>query len=272
MRGSNRVFALSESLLLYAVLLHIIDKVDDFPRRLRMLRNLIASSEDEVRRQNMPKLLNDLRGIVIEGDLDGVTTFNQAQVEDEQLKRKFLQQHPALERSIFRLEDHPILRGSLASLELDATTFNARAEAFDSVFSDVGNWPLVTGALLATGEYQRNRSRSEAFQFGSGSKEHAGVWRDLLTGTSRANLASTRAVLANLLDAVADSDESTETCLVNLSDAWLNATAESKTLDWRYYFVKYDCMRQGESGIYYGAEGELGYSVIMLRKTRLNSN
>ena len=30
-------------------------------------------------------------------------------------------------------------------------------------------------------------------------------------------------------------------------------------------------MREGESGIYYAAEGELGYSLIMLRRTRLNS-
>ncbi len=271
MPGRNRVFALSESLLLYAVLLHNIHETDDFPRRLRTLRNLIASSEDEVRRGNMPKLLSDLRGIVIEGDLDGVTTFNQAQVEDEQLKREFLHQHPELERSVFRLEDHPLLRGSLASFELDATTFNARAEAFDSVFSDVGNWPLVTGALLATGEYQRNHPKSGAFQFGSGSKKHEGVWRDLLTGTGRANLGSTRAVLAKLLDHVANSDEPMDTCLVNVSNAWLAAKTESKTLDWRYYFVKYDCMRQGESGIYYGAEGKLGYSVVMLRRTRLNS-
>ena len=236
-----------------------------------MLRNLIAASEDEVRQENMPKLLNDLRGIVIEGELDGVTTFNQAQVADERLKRKFLEKYLKLERSSFRLEDHPILRGSLASFELDATTFTARAEAFDSVFSNPENWPLVTGALLATGEYQRERPRSGAFQFGTGSKEHEGVWRYVLTGTGRANLAPTRAVLAELLDHVAGSDEPTETCLVNVTDAWLTAMAESRVLAWRYYFVKYDCMREGESGIYYGADGKLGYSVVMLRKTILNS-
>ena len=44
------------------------------------------------------------------------------------------------------------------------------------------------------------------------------------------------------------------------------ARAESKRLDWRYYLVKYDGMREGESGIYYAADGELGYSLIMLRQ------
>ena len=50
----NRAFTLQQSLLLYAFLLHLIEGTEDFPRRLRMLRNLIAASEDEVRRHNMP--------------------------------------------------------------------------------------------------------------------------------------------------------------------------------------------------------------------------
>ena len=194
--GRNRVFALAESLLLYAVLLHLIEKTADFPRRLRVLRNLIAASEDEVRRQNMPKLLKDLRLVVLEGTLDGVATFNQAQVEDERLKGAFVEQHPEFEPALTRLEDNSILRGSLQSFELDPATFKARAEAFDAVFSDAGNWRLATGALLACGEYQRRLRSHEAFQFGSGSTDQEGAWRRLLTGTGRDNIQSTREVLA----------------------------------------------------------------------------
>ena len=269
-RGNTRVFALSQSLLLYAVLLHMAGKTADFPRRLRILRNLIEASEDEIRRQNMPNVLGDLHRIVLDGTLDGVTTLNQAQVEDERLKWEFLERHPDLEGAAFKLEDNAILRGSLASFELDAETFSMRAETFESTFSDVGNWPLITGALLSAGEYQRHR-KSRAFQFGSGSKDHEGAWRDLLTGTGRDNLASTRAALARLLDHIASSEEPLETCLTNFKDAWLEDRAESKELDWRYYFVKYDCMRDGESGIYYAADGRLGYTVAMLRRTQLPS-
>lgn len=269
MRGRNRVFTLSQSLLLYAVLLHKIHETTDFPRRLRILRNLIEASEDEIRRRNMPKLLKDLHRIVIDGTLEGVATFNQFQVEDERLKREFFEQNPELEQVASRLEDNPILRGSLVAFELDAAIFSARAEAFDSLFSDAGNWPLVTGALLSTGEYQRRRRNPDAFQFGSGSNENA--WRDLLTGTGRSNLGPTRAVLAGLLDHVAHADEPAKACLANISHAWLKLTAEAETFDWRYYLVKYDCMRQGDSGIYYGAEGKLGYSLAMLNKQRLTS-
>ena len=48
-RGGYRAFGLQQSLLLYAVLLHLIEGTSDFPRRLRVLRNLIAASDDEMR-------------------------------------------------------------------------------------------------------------------------------------------------------------------------------------------------------------------------------
>ncbi len=34
--------------------------------------------------------------------------------------------------------------------------------------------------------------------------------------------------------------------------------------DWRYYLARYDCMRTGRSGIYYGADRTLGYVMTML--------
>ena len=70
----NRAFTLQQTLLLYAVLLHLIEGTDDFPRRLRVLRNLIAASEDEMRLSNMPALVTDVEEIIVNGDLDAVTT------------------------------------------------------------------------------------------------------------------------------------------------------------------------------------------------------
>ena len=51
-RGKARLFPLTQTLLLYAVLLHRIRASADFPRRLRILRNLLAASGDEVRREH----------------------------------------------------------------------------------------------------------------------------------------------------------------------------------------------------------------------------
>lgn len=268
LRGKNRVFSWPQTLLLYAVLLHRLDATSDFPRRLRMLRNLIEASSSELRLDRMPALLGDVRRIVVEGALDDVRNLNQAQVADEVLKAEALTANPTLTRVLFLLEDHPTLRGCVAAFELEAGVFERRAQAFHEVFADPGLWPVVTGALLAAGDYGRGGD-SRVVQFGSGSNR--APWRDLLTGVSRASLAGTREVLGRLLDAVAKRDGDVRSALESFTNQWLKTSAVEGTLDWRWYFVKYPAMREGPSGRYACPNGVLGYDVCMLDKETINS-
>ena len=55
-----------------------------------------------------------------------------------------------------------------------------------------------------------------------------------------------------------------------VTGAWLSGRESSKVFDWRYYLVKYPSMRGGATGIYYGVDGKLGYSMCMLRTRRLS--
>jgi hypothetical protein len=80
------VFSWPYTLFLYAIVLNRIHQTEDFPRRLRVLRNLVEASSNELRLERMPALLADVRRIVVEGALEGVSAFNQAQLADEQLK------------------------------------------------------------------------------------------------------------------------------------------------------------------------------------------
>jgi hypothetical protein len=264
MRGRNRVFGWPHTLFLYAVLLNRIHRTLEFPRRLRVLRNLIEASGNELRFERMPMLLADVRRLIVEGTLEGVASFNQAQVADERLKVEMLAEQPMLERHLFKLEDHPILRGCLAAFEINPAVFERRARAFHEVFGDASLLPLLTGALLATGDYSRSNS-GRFFQFGSGS--NLAPWGDLLASSSRANLDSTRAVLARLLDAVAARETDIRSALESIATEWVEAADHASGLDWRWYFVKYPVMRDGRSGIYAG----LGYGVCMLDKTQMNS-
>ena len=50
----------------------------------------------------------------------------------------------------------------------------------------------------------------------------------------------------------------------------LSEREASKAFDWRYYLVKYPSMRDGATGIYYGVDGKLGYSMCMLRTRQRN--
>ena len=192
--ASTRRFSLANTLLLYATLVHRIHGTADAARRLRQLRNLNEASQDELRVQNMPKLIAEVEEFMRSGSLDALPTFNQNQVADEHAKQEFLAQHPELEPAVEALEDHPILRGTLAAFDLDAATVAARAAAFEAAFAPE-HWPALTGALLAIGEYQRDYPDWDYHLFGSPTTES--VWRTVLVDRGdRASLARTRAVLA----------------------------------------------------------------------------
>lgn len=270
LRRGYRTFTLQQSLFLYAVLLHMIEGSEHFPRRLRVLRNLIAASEDEVRRFNMPALINDVEEIILKGDLNAVTRFSSNQVEDEGRKQKFLDVSPELADALFRLEDHPILRGTLSAFEFDSDTFRKRAEAFETAFNDSRQWLGLTGALLASGDYQRQRPKSSAWQFGTSSAAHEAVWRYLLAEATRDSLSTTRAVLGEFLDGLAAASSEVGEHFTTVMGAWLSERETSNTIDWRYYLVKYPSMRGGATGIYYGLDGKLGYSMCMLRTKQRN--
>ena len=268
--SGNRAFPLPQSLLLYAVLLHSIRTTEDFPYRLRVVRNLIAASEYEVRRANMPALLTDVEAVIVRGDLDAVTRFRGGQVHDEQLKRAFLAAHPDLAEAVFRLEDHPILRGTLLAFDLDPATFRHRAQAFEAAFADPDTWQGLTGALLATGDYQRLRPGTSAWQFGTSRPGNESVWRYLLTETTHEALASTRRVLGEFLDQFPDDGSDPTAHHQAVIDAFVTRRQEADTYDWRYHLVRYPEMRSGKTGIYYGVDGHLGYSLVMMRTKQLN--
>jgi hypothetical protein len=265
----HRLFGWAETLTLYATLIHRIHQTDDFPRRLRVLRNLLEASSNELRLENMPALVLEVAALVLgdthEEALAGLSVFNEAQIEDEREKAAFLKAHPELTDIVFDLEDHRLLRGSLVAIELDADRLAARAACFEQVMADRSLWPALTGALLATGDYSRRRNpRSLRF----GSPEDDRWWRDLLTGTRRSNLSSTSKVLADLLDAIAEADGDLPDVLREIRDQWLD---EQDAFDWRYYLAKYDAMREGKSGIYFAEGGSMGFRLCMLDKTQLNS-
>lgn len=273
MRGKARVFTFGQGLLLYGVLLHLTRNTADFPRRLRVLRNLIAGSEVEMRRDNMPKLLAETDRFMGTGDLESLSTFRQAQVDDEKRKAAFLAECPELAPTVFRLEDHPILRGTLTAFELDAAKFEKRAATFASVFDDSANWTAVTAALLATGDYFRQWFNINAMRFGAGTSGPESAWRELFTVARFDATAPTRAVLMEFLDSVAESTAPLSESLNNIRSTWLLEREHAKVFDWRYHFVKYDWLREGDSAIYYyGDIGRLDYEIAMLRRYQLNSN
>jgi hypothetical protein len=280
-RGRTRVFSLGQSLVLYAVVLHLIEETPEFRRRVRILRNLIEASTDELRLDRMPRILDDVHHLIREGRVQDVRTLNQVQTNDETLKMAFLVENPALQSALFLLEDHEHLRGSLGAFELDARSFEARASLYHRLMSQPQLWTDLLAAFLAVGEYQRRRTNARPFLFGTDSKRHDNAWRELLTGPSRDALRPTREVLAEFLDRVGAAPT---TDLVGamraITEEYLAECAAEARFDWRYYMVRYPAMREGGSSTYFAErfddaeEPRMGYSLCMLRAgiSSLNSN
>ena len=125
---------------------------------------------------------------------------------------------------------------------------------------------MLTGALLAPGQYQRKVGASMKF----GAPLPSSRWRDLLTGADRDKMASTRAVLTALLDHLSGPGPTLATRLQAIQDDWLRKREDEQRFDWRYYLVRYPSMREGKSGIYRSADGTMGYSLCMLEGEYLN--
>lgn len=276
--GGTRQFTFGQTLILLAVLLHITNNTEEFPRRIRILRNLIEGSTVEMRAERMPRLVADTKGLILSGDLPKRGSgFSLPQIDDELAKQQFRAANTETEETLDNLEDHPLLRGSLNAFELNAGRLEQRAEAFRKVIRSDELWSDAASALLTIGEYQRARGRdprnTRSFQFVTPDKAYREVWRTLLTGAIREGLAPTSRVLGEFLDKVSGSHPHLAVALGEMQNEWLAQRGESKEFDWRYYMVKYPDMRPGGSGIYFAEGGELGYSLCNLRgnMTQMNS-
>ncbi len=271
-RGRTRAFSLGQTLVLYGVVLHLTEDSEEFPRRIRVLRNLIEASSDELRPGQMPKILDDVHQVIRYGAVEAVATLNQAQLADEQLKSTFLEEKPELEGEVFRLEDHELLRGSLGAFKLNALGFEKRATSFRGLMSQPELWSDLLAALLAVGEYQRQRANSRPFLFGTDSKRHDSAWRDLLTGSSHEALRPTRDVLTVFLERIGGTSSTPlADVLAEIVKEYLDLCEEAQRFDWRYYMVKYPSMREKGSSTYFAERTKdtepaaMGYSLCMLR-------
>ena len=274
---SGQGWTLADTLLLYGVMLHRVEgheQKPDFPRQLRILRNLIEASKDnEIRSEKMSDLIADVRRI-IEGDLAGVVAFNKAQLLNEQDKAALLTAQPEIRDAVFLLEDHRVLSGCLAAFDLDDSIspeiFSGRMKAFYEVFDSSELWTKLTGALLAIGDYSRSEPpRWTGYRVADFGAPYAQKWwRGLLKARLGENPHPSRRVLMELLDRIAAASSAT-TCLAEVRGEFLADCEAKGRFDWRYYFVKYDIMRTGASGRY--MINRSGYQACMLEKTVMRS-
>lgn len=261
--GRNRRFPLNKMLLLYAIITYLQNRNSiseaQFCRRIRIIRNLIWNSTDEIRDDRMKTLLSESETIILSGKIpiseSGELGFNVRQKEEEQKKFNWLIDNQEKEDELFHLEDHSLLKGCISIVDLNVSSnFNKFRLLFDNCNKD-----LINSVLLTIGDY----SQFISWRFQLGARGNDSVWIDLFHPTKqRSGFENTFKIINKLLSSLDESNINDE-YLAKCIDTYLDNKETPK--DWIYYFVKYTSMRQGNFGMYYWrSHPDKNYDVIMM--------
>ena len=261
--GRNRKFPLNKILLLFSINTYRQNteniSEEEFRIRIRIIRNLIWNSTDEIRDERMKALIVESETIILKGEIPiaekGDLGFNVRQKEEERLKIQWLKNNPELEDELFHLEDHTLLRGCIAVLSLDnSINFKKFRLLFDNCNKD-----LINRALLSKGNY----SQLISWRYQIGSKSNESVWFDLFHPTKqRQGFDKTQEVLNTFLSELEETTISNDH-LEKIANEYLDESSTVK--DWKYYLIKYNLMRHGKFGMYYWKDRlEKPYEVIMM--------
>lgn len=262
--GRNRRFPLNKMLLLYSIITYIQNKESiseaQFCRRIRIIRNLIWNSTDEIRDDRMKTLLNESESIVLSGEIPiserGDLGYNVRQKEEERNKIEWLKTNTEKEDELFHLEDHSLLKGCVSIVDMSNSS---NFKKFRLLFNDC-NKDLINRALLTIGDY--SQSISSRFQLGA--RYNESVWFDLFHPTKqRSGFENSFKIINNLLSTLDESNINDE-YVKNSIDKYLDNQETPKDL--LYYLVKYESMRKGNFGMYHylGNLPDEEYNVIMM--------
>ncbi|MBQ8958074.1 MAG: DUF262 domain-containing protein [Bacteroidales bacterium] len=244
--GRNRKFPLNMTLLLYAVVVYLQNKTqvsfEDFKHRIRIVRNLIWNSRDEIRadaqRNNMQLLLLETKEIILKGDVPQAGAYNQRQKEEERAKQSWLSEHPQYKEELFHLEDHRLLYGCIAIVGLD------NPENFGK-FRILFNNPdrkLVSRLLLTVGDYSQKLDNWRWQIMGRNDSSLTDLFHP---SNHRKGFERTKEIVNGLLYNINDFSDN---ALERKVEDYLENPETPK--DWRFYFVKYPIMLSDTYGMF----------------------
>lgn len=154
------------------------------------------------------------------------------------LKDWFLKRNPDKAEAVFRLEDHPMLRGQISIVGLDHIDY---VDRFYSLFSCT--WDKIDCALMSIGNYGQQERNKWRYQFASKGMLYA--WNELFHKSANSGFENTKKTLVQLL---ASAETFTDDTLQTLTDKYITACEAVGLYPWRYYYVKYPVFRPGVYG------------------------
>jgi hypothetical protein len=253
-------FTLNSRIFLYAILIYQIHKEtippEAFKERMRIVRNLVMNSEFEIRIDRMNLILQDTKKIILNGEISLKTgAFNELQKSQEIRKYAWRNENPESICDLNRLEDHHLLRGTIAIIGLEEPmNLKNRVDQFYKIFSHKPDYIKISRALLTIQDY----SQKHAWRFLLGDRSDTN-WRDLFTESKqRKHFDRTQQTIIELLDVLIGSPDKSFDSII---EDYLQREVLAK--DWKYYLIKYPKMRAGNYGRYFRRNDE-SYNLIMM--------
>jgi hypothetical protein len=242
-------FGNKEKLLLYGVILFLLADNDKMAE-LRLLRNLLVNSTNELRDINLPSLYKATHSLFTKHiNFDEMKPFNRLQIEDERRKHDFLKQHSECAEELYHFEEHFLLKGRMSSIDLNASTIKIHREIFENIFKE-NDYITIHRAILCMGDYSQARGNKWLF---ANSKE---TWHDIFTNNDTSKIQKCMILLLGNLRSKSINEIIEEAIIDN----------QNKEKDWRYYFIKYPSMNCGSGFFSWSSD----YNLAMLEKARLS--
>lgn len=238
--GGHRSFSFPEQILLLACFTHFRINDSDFHQRIRVVRNLVVNSENELRETSLGRNFDEVEKFMSDGNLDHFTSFKTDQIEEEKLKEAHLLSINSDTAILRQLEDSDIFRGSITLIPLDKQ-FNIRSGKFLTLFDEdemISRYTEISNVLLCFGDYSQDEG--ELTNLMSKSKRYI---RSFLTtpayNKEQLYTKTQRVVLACLDFFISNTDVSPQQKIEQVLNEF-----NSKAKGWEYYFLKYPSFRE----------------------------
>lgn len=227
-------FSVAEQLLLYAfIYMHL--KTEAFDEsKFRVLRNIFASSEDQLRSEYLGSFLyTDVEVLVLSNKYSNGSKLSKRQLEEEEKKQVLVKNYPQLKETVYRLEDHFLLRGNIALFDFDETIVSY-AQRFHQIFISGCDYYAINKSMLTLGDYTQSYGKFRRY----GNQNNA-TWREIFTQSeSRGDFNCTKTVLKTYLDVFSREGNVSATVII---DKYLQQHKNNPLYpkDLFYYYIKY---------------------------------
>lgn len=263
-------FSVAEQLLLYAFIFMHLEKEGFDKSKFRLLRNVFASSEDQLRSEYLGSFLySDVEALVTGTNYTAGSKLSKRQLDEEKQKQVLIKLHPDLKESIYRLEDHTLLRGNIALFDFDKKIANY-ADLFQKIFIPSCDYFEISKCMLTLGNYTQSYGKLKRF----GNRNNT-VWREIFTQSeSRDDFDCTKVVLKAYLDLFITGKAVSNSVIL---DKYLKQHTDNPDLpkELLYYYIKYQSFtlwdRNPTEGFYWWEDrSSKPYECWMLFKRQFN--